>query len=34
VTQPVTGQYGYIPVGARGMYYHGPNNSRFEPYGM
>ena len=34
VTQPVTEQYGYIPVGARGMYYHGTNNSRFEPFGM
>ena len=34
VTQPVSKQYGYIPVGARGMYYHGTNNSRFEPFGM
>ncbi len=34
VTQPVSEQVGYIPVGARGMYYHGTNNSRFEPYGM
>lgn len=31
VTQPVSKQYGYIPVGARGMYYHGTNDSRFEP---
>ena len=34
VTQPVTQQYGYIPVGAHGMYYHGTNNCRFEPDGM
>lgn len=34
VTQPVSKQYGYIPVGAHGMYYHGTNNSRFEPDGM
>ncbi len=34
VTQPVSQQYGYIPVGAHGMYYHGTNNSRFEPDGM
>ena len=34
VTQPVSQQYGYIPVGARGYYYHGTNNSRFEPLGM
>ncbi len=34
VTQPVFEQYGYIPVGAHGMYYHGTNNSRFEPDGM
>lgn len=34
VTQPVSKQYGYIPVGAQGMYYHGTNDSRFEPYGM
>lgn len=31
VTQPVTKQNGYIPVGTHGMYYHGTNNSRFEP---
>ncbi len=31
VTQPVTKQNGYIPVGAHGIYYHGTNNSRFEP---
>ena len=34
VTQPVSQQYGYIPVGAHGMYYHGTNNCRFEPDGM
>jgi outer membrane lipoprotein SlyB len=34
VTQPVSQQYGYIPVGAHGIYYHGTNNSRFEPDGM
>ena len=34
VTQPVTKQWGSIPVGAHGMYYHGTNNSRFEPDGM
>ena len=34
VTQPVTEQYGYISVGAHGMYYHGGNNCRFEPDGM
>lgn len=34
VTQPVSEQYGYIPVGAHGIYYHGTNNSRFEPDGM
>ncbi len=34
VTQPVSEQVGYIPVGAHGMYYHGANYSRFEPYGM
>ena len=34
VTQPVSEQTGYIPVGARGMYYHGGNNCRFEPYNM
>ncbi len=34
VTQPVYEQYGYIPVGAHGLYYHGTNDSRFEPDGM
>ncbi len=34
VTQPVSEQVGYIPVGAHGMYYHGTNNSRFEPDGI
>lgn len=33
VIQPVSEQVGYIPVGAHGMYYHGTNNSRFEPDG-
>ena len=31
VTQPVSKQYGYISVGTHGIYYHGTNNSRFEP---
>jgi outer membrane lipoprotein SlyB len=34
VVQPVSEQVGYIPVGAHGIYYHGTNNSRFEPDGM
>ncbi|MBR3903881.1 MAG: hypothetical protein IKJ29_09510 [Akkermansia sp.] len=34
VIQPVSSQVGYIPVGAHGIYYHGTNNSRFEPDGM
>ena len=34
VTQPVSDQVGYIPVGAHGMYYHGTNNCRFEPDGI
>ena len=33
VIQPVSEQVGYIPVGAHGLYYHGTNNSRFEPDG-
>lgn len=33
VVQPVSESVGYIPVGAHGLYYHGTNNSRFEPDG-
>lgn len=31
VTQPVTKKVGYIPVGTHGLFYHGSNESHFEP---
>ena len=34
VTQPVYEEYGRIPVGARGIFHLGGNNSRFVPYSM
>lgn len=34
VTQPIYKQYGPIPVGARGIFHYGGNNSRFVPSGL